>query len=269
MRTCLLILLIAGACGFSGAVYAKKPRTAAQKPFTEIVNMANHGVAAVVVPAGNSGLGLPIGSAFFVDEDYLVTNAHVIRDAQRRSGLGWGMYLPVFSEDGDRMVGYQFFGVEVTEVDDDYDLAILHVTSKPKRVPQPFSLAIGSLPVGTDVALTGFGLSAQFPATVTAVCASQTSQRFATEDPTFTQRLAAVTRFSSIFVIDRTIAGGFSGSPVYLRSTGVVYGIASGTFEDPLGGFGFVHPLKKLSEMLDKHSIRYTKVAPLDSFVNP
>ena len=167
------------------------------------------------------------------------------------------------------MTGYQFFAVSVIEVDDDYDLAILHVTDKPRRVPLAFSLAVGSVPIGTEVALTGFGLSSQFPATITATCASQTSQRFATEDPTLTQRLAAVTRFSSIFAIDRTIPGGFSGSPVYLKSTGVVYGIASGTIADPLGGVGFVHPLKKLSEMLDKHSIPYSKVEPLDSFVNP
>jgi S1-C subfamily serine protease len=269
MRRGLFILLVAGACSFSIVLYAKKPQKPVQKTFTEIVDVANHGVAAIVIPAGNYGLGLPIGSAFFIDEDYLASNAHVIRDAEKSAGEHWGIYAPVFLENGSRMVGYQFFGVNVVEVDDDYDLAILHVTNKPRRVPLPFSLAVGSLPIGTEVALTGFGLSAQFPATITATCASQTSQRFATEDPTLTQRLAAVTRFSSIFAIDKTIPGGFSGSPVYLKSTGVVYGVASGTIAGPLGGFGFVHPLKKLAEMLDKHSIPYSKVEPLDSFVNP
>ena len=97
MMKWLFVLLFAWGCCFSIVLYAKKPEKSVQKPFTEIVNQANHGVAAIVIPAGNNGLGIPIGSAFFVDEDYLVTNAHVILEAEKTSGQHWGDLLASLS----------------------------------------------------------------------------------------------------------------------------------------------------------------------------
>src|SRR5262249_47396441 len=153
----------------------------------------------------------------------------------------------------------------------DYDVALLKIRGDIRRQVRPFRIAIGSLLPGEEIAITGYGALADFPMTFTGFAASQGSMHFGSG----LRKAQARPEFggsSSVFVIDRPIPGGFSGSPVYVRNTGVVYGIAVKIRPDPNTGapaMSLAHPLKKAQEFLDKHYVRYTAVAPRDSFVNP
>jgi hypothetical protein len=76
-------------------------------------------------------------------------------------------------------------------------------------------------------------------------------------------------RFSRVFAIDRPLAGGFSGSPIYLRESGVVYGIAVQLRPDFSSGspaMAMGESLEKAKVMLDGKGVHYTSVAPM---VNP
>jgi V8-like Glu-specific endopeptidase len=254
------------------------------RPLTEIVSEAQKGVAAVVVPATVSiaGAGMMIGSsigtAFFVSDEYLLTAAHVIRAAPKEY-----LKLPIFGAppDVNRSVGTEVVQFEVIEIDDEFDVALLHLLSRPLTTKKatsthvrPFRVAIGSLSPGEAVAITGFGAGADEPLTVTGFTASQGFMQFDTA-VRLMHYAETAPRFgekSSIFVIDRPIAGGFSGSPVYLRDSGVVYGIAVAVKPDPNSGapaMSLAHPLAKARELLDRHSIKYSSVTPLNPSVGP
>lgn len=56
-----------------------------KRDFSAIIDEAHQGIAAVVVP-GEGGIGITVGTAFFVSDEYLITAAHVVR-GQRVTGL--------------------------------------------------------------------------------------------------------------------------------------------------------------------------------------
>jgi S1-C subfamily serine protease len=236
-----------------------------KRDFSAIIDEAHQGIAAVVVP-GEGGIGITVGTAFFVSDEYLITAAHVVR-GQRVTGL----YVPAFEGGTTRIIGSYAMAYETVEISDEYDVALLRIVGKARRAVKPFILAIGTLHPGREVAVTGFGSLADFPLTFTGFVASQGSMHFgaglrqAQRRPTFGEK-------SSVFVIDRPIPAGFSGSPVYLRDTGVVYGIAAEIRPDlnsNTPAMSLAHPLVKAKEFLDKHKIAYRIVAPEDAFVNP
>ena len=67
---------------------SKLHKKVSRMPFTGIVDHAQHSVAAIVRQTPQ-GIGMPIGSSFFVNQDgYLVTNAHVIREAEAIKSQG-------------------------------------------------------------------------------------------------------------------------------------------------------------------------------------
>jgi S1-C subfamily serine protease len=236
------------------------------RPFTQTIDDAQQGIAAVVIP-GEYGIGVAVGTAFFVSNEYLLTAAHVLR-APNIAGL----YIPMFVPNTKRIAGMEPIRFQVVEADDDYDIALLRATSKPRRQIRPFTIAVGSLPSGTEVAVTGYGSLADFPLTMTAFTASQGSMRFGSGLLRAQRHEPQFGRFSSVFVLDRPLPGGFSGAPVYVRDSGVVYGVAVEVRPDLNSGapaMALAHPLKKAKEYMDKHHVQYQLAAPLDDFVNP
>lgn len=211
VTTAILVLSVA-VTGFS--TKDKKP---APPNVLEIVEQVQHGICALVAGQTPDEIAIPIGSGFFINADgYFITNAHVARYfselASRR--LSVGLYFPRFDSVAGkpRIVGMGAADVSFVEVDDTSDIAIGHATDirggKPRFLHMQFDQPISS---GTEVALSGFPLGEKFPITVTASIASQIESM-------------------SYFFVDRPVFHGFSGSPVYLRSSGEVVGIAARSF---------------------------------------
>ena len=181
-------------------------------------------------------------------------------------------FVPLLVPNTKRIGGMEVISFEVVEIDNDFDIALLRATSKPRRRIMPFKLAFGLLPPGTEVAVTGYGSLADFPLTMTAFVASQGSMHFGSGLLQAQQAQLQFGRYSSIFVLDRPLPGGFSGSPVYVRDSGIVYGIAVEVRPDLNSGapaMALAHPLKKAEEYLNKHHVQYVSVPPVDDFVNP
>lgn len=232
-----------------------------------------HGVVAVVIPEKNrtdAQLGVPVGTAFFVSDEYVATNAHVIREAESQSGNGaWALRASYFDTKIHRIVGYQVLRAELVDINDSEDVALLKLKDRPDQPVRPFVLALGFPTMGTPLAFAGFGLLVDHPLLLTAFMASQGTEHFAIGlDPNhpISKLLRETLRTSTVWVIDRSIPGGFSGSPVFLRTDGVVYGICSGSTGDVLGGVGFVHSLQALSKMLTARSISFKTAAPQEEY---
>ncbi len=243
---------------------------------TTVADHAQHAVVAIV-QGTNLGVGTPIGSGFFINEDgYVVTNAHVYREAERLKSEGSpvGLYVPAFVPGTNRIGGMDAADLELVAIDDGYDVAILKA-SKLRRKPNFFKLSVTAVPVGSELAFTGYPLSQDFPVTVACGAATQ-----GTHEPLI-QLLSGNTKITgSFFLVDVPIHRGSSGSAVYLRENAVAVGIATGSFAAPLEtgqgpvgsagtvAFGYVRPLRRLVELLDEKKVSYTKVPPLDEFVN-
>ncbi len=243
--------------------------------YTETVDHAQHSVASII-REGERGIATAIGTAFFINEEgYLVTNAHVIREALalRSQGTGVGLYFPVYVPGTNRIGGMDAPGFRIVAVDDDYDVAVLK-TEDLRRKPGFFKLSVTGVPPGTELAYTGFPLAQDYPVTVACRAATQ-----GIREP-MAQVLSHGPKISgSFFLIDVPIHRGHSGSGVYLMENGVVVGIASGSFLAPVetqqgpagnvgtGAFGYVRPLRRLVEILDEKKIVYSRVSPIDEFV--
>jgi len=273
----LFALALFGLSGQQRGTESKPRKKVSRMPFTQVVDHAQHSVAAIVRQK-QQGIGTPIGSSFFINEQgYLVTNAHVIREAEalRSQGVPVALYLPAFFQETSYIVGMDVAEFDVVAIDDTYDVAVLKVDAgKLRRKPSFFQLSVTAVPPGTEIAYTGYPLSQDFPVTV--VCRAATQ---GTHQP-ITQALSAGSKITgSFFLVDSPIHRGSSGSGVYLRETGVVVGIASGSFTAPIetergpaanvgtGALGYVRPLKRLVEILDEKQIAYSKVPPLDESV--
>jgi S1-C subfamily serine protease len=233
------------------------------EPFVSVINSAQQGIAAVVVP-GPEFFGLSVGTAFFVSDEYLLTAAHVIKDRPNSS-----LYIPILVPNSSRLGGMDTLEFEVTEVSDDFDVALLKLKTRAKRKVLPFKLAVGTLPAGTEVAVTGFGSLANYPLTFTGFVASQGAMYFGLG---LQQPLPEFGKLSSVFVVDRPLPSGFSGAPVFVRGSGVVYGIAVETKRDLNSGapaMSLAHPLRKARELLEKHHVPYLQITPSDAAVSP
>ena len=72
----------------------------------------------------------------------------------------------------------------------------------------------------------------------------------------------------TMFFVDAPIHGGQSGSPVYLRESGVVIGIATGALNALDGGtdfasaVGYVRPIRHLRRLLQQHNISHSIELP-------
>jgi len=253
---------------------ASHPGAEKERPlgFGEVIDHANHGVCAIVRADNQLGFGVPIGSGFFVnDSGYFVTNAHVARSyfSLRGQGVPVGLSVPTFVPNSSRIGGAGVADVTEVEISDEADIALLRADNfrgagKPNFLRLKFDSEIRP---GDEVAITGFPLSHPDPITITASVAS------AWENGTFVDDLSGGRPPGPYYFVDKAIFRGFSGSPVYLRATGDVVGIAARTLSAPLEtivgpsdalkvpALGQVLTLDKLRGMLTKHNVSYTTAA--------
>lgn len=238
--------------------------------FPQIIDHVEHSIGAVVRSDNPLGFGVPIGSGFFIDnEGYFVTNAHVARafEKLRSEGVGVGLTVPLFDSRVSRIVGNGVAVITAVEIDGEDDVALFHADSFRGTSKKPLSVQLTfdtTIPLATGIAVTGFPFHHPYPITITA---SITSNK---EVGNFVDDLAGVQLPGPYYFIDKPIARGFSGSPVYLQQTGQVIGIAARTLSLPVetkGGpsdeymapaMGEVLTLDHLRSILTKHKVSYT-----------
>ncbi|MDP2561304.1 serine protease [Psychrobium sp. 1_MG-2023] len=196
------------------------------------------------------------GTGFVVTDGlHIVTNKHVIP-----AELDFNEELIIFIGSGNRP---EYRVAQLLSKSAGYDLAILKIDGKPLR---PFKLAGDALvPEGSDIAFTGFPIGAilgLYPVTHQGIISSHT--------PIVTPvsgsgelDVAHIKRLKSPFLVyqlDATAYPGNSGSPVYDKKTGVVYGVLNRVFvketkesvlEKP-SGISYAIPVKFLNKMLKK-----------------
>lgn len=142
-----------------------------------------------------------------------------------------------------------------------YDLAVLKIAGRPLKT---FQLAAENMvEEGTEIAFTGFPIGAVlglYPATHKGIVSSHTP--IAT--PVDNSKLLEVTHIKRlrdpflVYQLDATAYPGNSGSPIYDRSNGRVYGILNQVFVkeskesvlDKPSGISYAIPVKYLHKML-------------------
>jgi len=189
-----------------------------------------------------------------LDGQYIVTNRHVIP-----SQLAPKEQLVVFIGSGKMS---QYRKATVIKKSALYDLALLKIDGDPLPV---FTLGSADLLVeGTEVAFTGFPIGAilgLYPATHQGIISSLTPLI----TPVNNSKLLAVTHIKRlrnpflVYQLDATAYPGNSGSPLYDKKTGVIYGILNQVFvkegresvlEKP-SGISYAIPVKYLHQVIE------------------
>jgi hypothetical protein len=222
---------------------------------------------------GNSGLRatvqlLAIGPAaqgrnrecsatgFLVNEDgYILTNAHVVHDAQRC--LAASPKSKIVAKVGGGEVGAaRAVSCDVVGLDDVHDLAILK-TERPLEtlgdaLPDGFVLLNpAEIPDGTSVLVTGHPVFAWRPETQTGKVIRHTLV-----GPPPGAASPASREATHALVINVTLREGHSGSPVYLANDGGVVGIVIGQeAADP--SHSVAVSARHIIELLDHHGVKW------------
>jgi hypothetical protein len=219
----LLFMLL----GFNSSAEKKKsiPPTPTK---LDIIDEAQHSTCQIiVVRQPPSPVGEAIGSCFFInDEGYLITNAHVLHDAEKRGQNGYTPEIvwPFFdSGKGPRplpltdgrlaIIGWTPSTLERIEVDDNADVALLKTKIREKGSavnPHFFKLRFKSVSPGFEVAITGYPLYEEYPVTLTSVIATQKRLSVPPEE----MQMQGIPK-TPFYLIDKPLFHGFSGSPVY------------------------------------------------------
>jgi S1-C subfamily serine protease len=256
-------------------------------------------VAAVVVDSNIRDARSPdwpiyvaVGTAFVLENKlgYLATNAHVVREAGARIGesIVVGLRYPLrWAYKGEKPrinVGQKAslqnmsmtIRARVVEVDDESDVALLRARDG-KTLDENCSPRLSTdLPrPGAQIVITGYPLFAEVPITIRTHVATELFQGSQIEFARYEQNLKRTGKKPYIgarFLVDATIYGGSSGSPVQIGATGPIVGIASGSLASPLvtglsrserelgsRAFGYVIPIYRLLQMLDKEKVSYAK----------
>jgi serine protease Do len=152
-------------------------------------------------------------TGFLVNPDgYLVTNAHVVEDLQQcLGGVSDGRILAKLPAPGETVA--RGFACDVVGIDEVHDLAVLKMMRPLASTTRTFAfIEVQEPPVGTAVRVTGHPEFAWQPLT-------QFGQVVRWDALRLRQKSAQTTR---VFVVDIALRRGNSGSPVYLKSGGVV-----------------------------------------------
>lgn len=196
-----------------------------------------------------------LGTGFVVgDGSFAITNYHVVDKTLDPTIVQHYVFMSG--------VGQQVKSIksDIVAVDPVHDLALLKLTDKLPPLPVADDKM---LPVGTDIAFTGFPIGAVlglYPATHRGIIAAITPDAIPTRgsDQLSVAMLKRLTSTQLIYQLDATAYPGNSGSPVYNRETGVVIGVINkvivrDTKESALSqpsGISYAVPMKYVLELM-------------------
>lgn len=203
------------------------------------------------------------GSGFFInDKGYVITNAHVIREAEKYFRMveenenievkdkiaSVGIAIPDYFDESAGISIQGSFSVtafKVIEIDDVNDIAILKTDRNPFEGEMTSGIQLGekTLPIkvsvcklhnevpeeGTSVAISGYPLNSPTLITQQGIVSS-TLYPFEIRKSGNEWPIKIIYSFS----VDVDINPGNSGGPVYLANSGEVVGIASATWLSPI-----------------------------------
>jgi hypothetical protein len=195
-------------------------------------------------------------TGFLVNEDgYILTNAHVVHDAQRCLAASPKSKIVAKVGGGDAGAA-RAVSCDVVGLDEVHDLAILK-TERPLGTlgdasPDDFALLNpAEIPDGTSVLVTGHPVFAWRPETQTGkvIRHKLVGPPPGSASPTSREATHAL-------VINVTLREGHSGSPVYLPDNGGVVGIVIGQeVADP--SHSLAVSARHIIELLDHHGVKW------------
>ncbi|GGF65564.1 hypothetical protein GCM10011338_17400 [Alteromonas lipolytica] len=233
----------------------------ADQKLVETVKVVTKGVGAIGIFTPLEAKAPSImGSGFVVgDGSYAITNYHVVDKDLDPTIVQYYVFLSG--------VGQKFKTIkaEVVAFDPLHDLALLKLSEK---LP-PLTLANDELlPIGTDIAFTGFPIGAVlglFPATHRGIVAAITPDAIPAKgaDQLSLKMLQRLGTTQLIYQLDATAYPGNSGSAVYDQRSGQVVGvinkvIVKDTKESALSspsGISYAVPVKYVHELIKRAKI--------------
>jgi len=185
------------------------------------------------------------GTGFFIDaQGRFLTPAHVLdaleKIAKVKHACTPAIYVPNHGwKKFQETIDFQYFWFFGCDTDKDLDLAVCQPIENPftsQRVSRDNVSVVtfnnAEIPDGTPVAFTGFPAEIVSPVTSKADIAGRYS--------------------TAIYLVDKPVWGGDSGSPVY-DSDGKVVGMATGTGTQDALGLGVVRAASVITDFLSKH----------------
>ncbi len=198
-------------------------RAAAQDPNAN--DLAARAVVELLAvgPAENQNNRECGGTGFFVNEEgYILTNAHVVDEAERCLGRGRGTKVMARLAAPGKTTA-NAVSCDPVGIDRGHDVAVLKIerplNAGPPGEALPFlRLNLSEVANGAAVTVAGYPLFAWNAITQSGKVSRRGSQRLSKSSPESTE----------VLVLDISLRPGNSGSPVYLDSGGGVVGIVEG-----------------------------------------
>ena len=209
-----------------------------------------------VGPSGQERKRECSATGFLINEEgYILTNAHVVRDAQRCLAASPKSKI-MAKVSGDDSPVAQAVSCDLIGIDEVHDLAVL-------KMERPLAKLDGAAPhayarlnpadfgAGTPVLVTGHPVFAWRPVTQ----AGKVIRRMVVQ-PSQGAGLPAGAESTQAFVIDITLREGHSGSPVYLPQGAGVIGIVIGQeTADPTHSVAV--SIRYAIELLDRYQVKW------------
>jgi serine protease Do len=254
---CLLIFAFPPlplACQASPFAFALRSPAAKQASASASSSRSDRTLAAVVqllaVGPGQRGKNQECSATGFLvnEEGYLVTNAHVVEDAQRCLGRSPGAkILAKLAPPGAKTAPAA--SCDVVGLDERHDLAVLKaerpLRAEASAAPAYTWLDAGAVAVGSPVVVSGHPAFAWQPVTQSGELVWRGTRRL----------LGGSTEASEVLVVNIPLRRGNSGSPVYREAGGVVGVIAEADESRP--SHSVAVPIRYAIELLDRLGVRW------------